>query len=563
MAAIEKDFHKSVVYQIYVKSFCDSDGDGLGDLPGITSKLDYLAELGVDYLWLTPFYPSPQRDGGYDISDYRAVDPRYGTMGDFDELVAAARERGMGIMLDMVLCHTSCEHEWFQRALAGDEKYRAYYILRDGRGSTGPGDSGKPPTNWQCAFGGSAWEWEPRLGKWYLHMHDVSQPDLDWTNPEVREACADVVRFWRARGVTGFRFDVVNLISKPDVFEDVPGPGDACRALVADGPHVHEYLQELVARAGIDGMVTVGEMASTTLENCIRYTRPESHELSMSFSFHHLKVDYAGGSKWALMEPDIDRLREVLRSWQEGMQAGGGWNALFWDNHDQPRAVTRFGGREGVGRRGGSWERVGKMLAVMSFFMKGTPYVFQGDELGMTNAGYASIDDFNDVESHNNYRILVDAGATPAEALHVIQERSRDNGRTPMQWTSAPGAGFTTSAPWLAIPANHELVNAEAEVGAEGSMFEFYRALVALRHSSNVIARGEVRFLDAGAAAPKVIAFERVLGDERLVVACSFDDAPCRLSGLGAEKYEVLLGNYADAPAPGELRPYEAVVWKR
>ncbi|MBM6817316.1 alpha,alpha-phosphotrehalase [Olsenella uli] len=563
MAAIEKDFHKSVVYQIYVKSFCDSDGDGLGDLPGITSKLDYLAELGVDYLWLTPFYPSPQRDGGYDISDYRAVDPRYGTMGDFDELVAAARERGMGIMLDMVLCHTSCEHEWFQRALAGDEKYRAYYILRDGRGSTGPGDPGKPPTNWQCAFGGSAWEWEPRLGKWYLHMHDVSQPDLDWTNPEVREACADVVRFWRARGVTGFRFDVVNLISKPDVFEDVPGPGDACRALVADGPHVHEYLQELVARAGIDGMVTVGEMASTTLENCIRYTRPESHELSMSFSFHHLKVDYAGGSKWALMEPDIDRLREVLRSWQEGMQAGGGWNALFWDNHDQPRAVTRFGGREGVGRRGGSWERVGKMLAVMSFFMKGTPYVFQGDELGMTNAGYASIDDFNDVESHNNYRILVDAGATPAEALHVIQERSRDNGRTPMQWTSAPGAGFTTGAPWLAIPANHELVNAEAEVGAEGSMFEFYRALVALRHSSDVIARGEVRFLDAGAAAPKVIAFERVLGDERLVVACSFDDAPCRLSGLGAEKYEVLLGNYADAPAPGELRPYEAVVWKR
>ena len=563
MAAIEKDFHKSVVYQIYVKSFCDSDGDGLGDLPGITSKLDYLAELGVDYLWLTPFYPSPQRDGGYDISDYRAVDPRYGTMGDFDELVAAARERGMGIMLDMVLCHTSCEHEWFQRALAGDERYRAYYILRDGRGSTGPGDPGEPPTNWQCAFGGSAWEWEPRLGKWYLHMHDVSQPDLDWTNPEVRGACADVVRFWRARGVTGFRFDVVNLISKPDVFEDVPGPGDACRALVADGPHVHEYLQELVERAGIDGMVTVGEMASTTLENCVRYTRPENHELSMSFSFHHLKVDYAGGSKWALMEPDIDRLREVLRSWQEGMQAGGGWNALFWDNHDQPRAVTRFGGREGVGRRGGSWERVGKMLAVMSFFMKGTPYVFQGDELGMTNADYASIDDFNDVESHNNYRILVDAGATPAEALHVIQERSRDNGRTPMQWSAAPGAGFTTGTPWLAIPANHELVNAEAEVGAAGSMFEFYRALVALRHSSDVMARGEVRFLDAGAAAPKVIAFERVLGDERLVVACSFDDAPCWLADLGAEKYEVLLGNYADAPVPGELRPYEAVVWKR
>lgn len=379
------------------------------------------------------FFPSPQRDNGYDVSDYCAVDPRYGTMGDFDELVAAARERGIGVMLDMVLCHTSVEHEWFRRACAGEERYQRYYILRDGRGSSGPGDPGEPPTNWQCAFGGSAWEWEPRLGKWYLHMHDVSQPDLDWTNPEVREACADVVRFWRARGVTGFRFDVVNLISKPEVIEDVPGSGSACRALVADGPHVHEYLQELVARAGIDGMVTVGEMASTDLANCVRYTRPEDHELSMSFSFHHLKVDYAGGDKWALQEPDVAQLRAILREWQEGMQAGGGWNALFWDNHDQPRAVTRFGGRDGVGERGGSWELVGKMLAACDFLMKGTPYIYQGDELGMTNAGYDSIEKFNDVESHNNYRILVERGATPAEALHVVNERSRDNGRTPMQ----------------------------------------------------------------------------------------------------------------------------------
>ncbi|HIY51067.1 MAG TPA: alpha,alpha-phosphotrehalase [Candidatus Olsenella avicola] len=563
MSAIEKDFHKSVVYQIYVKSFCDSNGDGVGDLPGITSKLDYLAGLGVDYLWLTPFYPSPQRDGGYDISDYCAVDPRYGTMDDFDELVAKASERGMGVMLDMVLCHTSNQHEWFRRACAGEERYRSYYILRDGRGSAGPGDPGEPPTNWQCAFGGSAWEWEPRLGKWYLHMHDVSQPDLDWSNPEVRATCADVVRFWRERGVTGFRFDVVNLISKPDVIEDVPGLGDACRALVADGPHVHEYLRELVARAGIDGMVTVGEMASTDLANCIRYTRPESHELSMSFSFHHLKVDYAGGDKWALMEPDIARLREILREWQEGMQAGGGWNALFWDNHDQPRAITRFGGREGVGEHGGSWERVGKMLAVMSFLMKGTPYVFQGDELGMTNAGYASIEEFEDVESLNNYRILLGRAIAPEEALHVVNERSRDNGRTPMQWSGGPGAGFTTGAPWLGIPANHDLVNAEAEVGVRGSMFEFYRSLVALRHESEVVARGDVRFLDAGKAAPKAIAFERTLGADRLVVACSFDSEPCCVADLGIAGYEALVSNYDGAPAPGELRPYEAVVWRR
>ena len=561
MAAIEKDFRRSVVYQIYVKSFCDSDGDGVGDLPGITGKLDYLARLGVDYLWLTPFYPSPQRDGGYDISDYRAVDPVYGTMDDFDELVAQAHKREIGIMLDMVLCHTSCDHEWFQRALAGDERYRAYYILRDGRGSSGPGDPGQPPTNWDCAFGGSAWKWEPRLGAWYLHLHDVSQPDLDWTNPEVREACADVVRFWKGRGVDGFRFDVVNLISKPEVFEDdLTGRG---RSLFADGPHVHEYLRELVARAGIDGMVTVGEMASTDLANCVRYTRPEDHELSMSFSFHHLKVDYAGGKKWELAEPDIGQLRAIFREWQEGMQAGGGWNALFWDNHDQPRAVTRFGGRAGVGERGSSWERVGKMLAVCDFLMKGTPYVYQGDELGMVNPGYGSIEEFRDVESRNYYQIMLEMGKSPAEALRVVNERSRDNGRTPMQWSAAPGAGFTSGEPWIAIPASAGLVNAEAEVGVEGSMFEFYRSLVALRHASDVVATGEVRFLDAGEAAPGVIAYERMLGDERLVVACSFDDAPCRIEGLGVEKCEVLLGNYDDVPEPGVLRPYEAVVWRR
>ena len=561
MAEINKDFHRSVVYQIYVRSFCDSDGDGQGDLRGITSKLDYLERLGVDYLWLTPFFPSPQHDNGYDVSNYCAVDPRYGTMDDFDELVAAARERGMGIMLDMVLCHTSVEHAWFQRACAGDERYQAYYILRDGRGSTGPGDAGEPPTNWQCAFGGSAWEWEPRLGKWYLHLHDVSQPDLDWTNPEVRSALADVVRFWRDRGVTGFRFDVINLISKPEVFEDVPGSGSACRGLVADGPHVHEYLQELVAAVGIGDMVTVGEMASTDLENCIRYTRPADHELSMSFSFHHLKVDYAGGDKWALMEPDIASLRDILRSWQEGMQAGGGWNALFWDNHDQPRAITRFGGRAGVGERGGSWELVGKMLATCTHLMKGTPYVYEGDELGMTNPGFASIDDFRDVETLNYYRIMLESGKTPEEALQIVNERSRDDGRAPMQWTAEPGAGFTTGTPWLSIPANHAQVNAEAEVGAEGSLFEYYRALIRLRHESDLVAEGAVRFLDAGAEAPKVIAYERTLGDERFVVACSFDGRPCQLADLGTAGLAVVMGNYDDAPAAGALRPFEAVVW--
>lgn len=455
----------SVVYEIYVKSFCDSDGDGLGDLPGITSKLDYLANLGVDYLWLTPFYPSPQRDNGYDVSDYCAVDPRYGTMEDFDELVAAARERGMGIMLDMVLCHTSNQHEWFQRALAGEERYQRYYILRDGKGSMGPGDPGEPPTNWQCVFGGSAWEWEPRLGKWYLHMHDSSQPDVDWTNPDVRDEMAGVVRFWKERGVTGFRFDVINLISKPEVIEDVPGDGSACRALVADGPHVHEYLKELVERSGIDGMATVGEMASTGLENCIRYTNPDEHEL------------------------------------------------------------------------------------------------------GMTNADYTSIEQFDDVESHNNYRILLEGGSSQEEALRAIQVRSRDNGRTPMQWTAGENAGFTCGTPWLAVPANHVRINAEDEVGAKGSMYEFYRELIALRKGSRVLADGTVHFLDTGSEAPKVIVFERVLGSERVVAICSFDSEGCTVDAdsLGiAACGDVLLSTHGGvgklADGALALRPYEALL---
>ena len=575
MAATETDLGKAVVYQVYVRSFCDSDGDGVGDLRGITSKLDYLAHLGIDYLWITPFYPSPQRDNGYDVSDYCAVDSRYGTMADFEELVAQARARGIGIMLDMVLCHTSCEHAWFQRALEGDARYQDYYILRDGRGSAGPGDPGEPPTNWQCAFGGSAWEWEPRLGKWYLHLHDVSQPDLNWENPAVRRALAEAVRFWKDKGVAGFRFDVINLISKPAEFkDDTQGLG---RRLFADGPRAHEFIQGLVRDAGIDGMLTVGEMASTDLENCVRYTRPADHELSMTFSFHHLKVDYKNGDKWALMEPDIARLREIFRSWQEGMQAGGGCNALFWDNHDQPRAVTRFGGCDAVGEQGGSWEKVGKMLALCIHLMKGTPYIYEGDELGMTNPGFTSIDQFRDVETLNNYRMLLEKGEAPAEALHVVNERSRDNGRTPMQWSAEKNAGFTTGEPWIGLPDNFDRINAEAEVDQPGSMWSFYRDLILLRKSHEAISHGSVRFVDAGAGAPKVIAYERAwegaaTGEqgERILVLCSFDAEPCTVACANASvdpaRAEVLIANYDNpqvdaATGTVNLRPYEAVAF--
>ena len=343
-------------------------------------------------------------------------------------------------------------------------------------------------TNWQCAFGGSAWQWEPRLGKWYLHLHDVSQPDLDWTNPKVREELAHVVRFWKERGVAGFRFDVINLISKPEVFaDDTEGLG---RRLFADGPHVHEYLRELVKNAGIDGMVTVGEMASTDLENCLLYTRPDAHELSMMFNFHHLKVDYKNGDKWELMEPDISELKRLFSAWQMGMAESGGWNALFWCNHDQPRIVSRLGDDRTYRTESA------KMLAACIHFIRGTPYIYQGEELGMTNAGYTSIEKYRDVESLNYYRILLEQGKTEQEALSILAARSRDNGRTPMQWSAGKYAGFSESEPWIPLAKNCAAIHAKAAQNDPDSILSFYKTLIRLRHEMPIISEGDIRFIE-------------------------------------------------------------------
>lgn len=570
------DISNKVVYQIYPKSFKDSNGDGWGDLRGVTQKLDYLAELGVDYIWLTPFFPSPQRDNGYDVADYRAVDPRYGTMADFEELACEARSRGIGIMLDMVLNHTSTDHEWYRRALAGEKRYQDYYFFRDG-------DPDKLPINWTSKFGGPTWLWEPAVGKWRLHLFDPTQADLDWSNPEVRHEVADIVRFWKEKGVSGFRFDVVNLISKPEVFED-DHEGDG-RRFYTDGPHVHEYLQELVREAGIDGMMTVGEMSSTTLDACLGYTRPEDHELSMAFSFHHLKVDYKNGNKWELMPADLGELRRILSTWQEGMQAGGGWNALFWDNHDQPRVVSRFGS-DGELRVPSA-----KMLCLFMNLLRGTPYIYQGNELGMTNAHFTSIDEYRDVESINYYRILTEEeGKKPAEALRIIAERSRDNARTPMQWDSGKNAGFTTGEPW-STPArdaegcDQRAICAAAEVGEADSVFGFYKEVVRLRHEMPVVAHGKVRFLDADAV--PVLEYARYgelsvgeRGDAAadgpqeygragslLVVAnfspeeASAGEQARQLAASG--EWEVLLSSHGGEPDLTHLRPYEGAALLR
>ena len=538
------NFHDKVVYQIYPKSFCDTNGDGLGDLPGVTARLDYLKDLGVDYLWLTPFFPSPQRDNGYDVADYRAIDPRFGTMEDLETLIREADKRGIGLMLDMVFNHTSTAHPWFQKALAGEKKYQDYYIFKDGTPD-------KIPTNWVSKFGGPAWEYLPALGKWYLHLFDVTQADLNWENPEVRAELAGILRFWKDKGIKGFRFDVVNLISKPEVYED-DHQGDG-RRFYTDGRNVHRYLQELVAAGGIDGMITVGEMSSTSLENCIGYTDPDRHELTMTFSFHHLKVDYRNGDKWALMPADHMALKNLFAQWQEGMQAGHGWNALFWCNHDQPRAVSRFGDE------GRYWKESAKMLGTATHLMRGTPYIFQGEEIGMTNCHFRSIDQYRDVESLNYYQILQQQGKSPAEAMEIIQQRSRDNGRTPMQWDGTAHAGFTTGTPWIGVVDNYPAINAAAQVDDPDSVYSYYKKLVALRKQHRVISEGQIEFLYKDD--PDLLAYRRWDGDSQLLVLCNLTghEAPVQLPAQWQDA-GVLLGNYPDAAPAAALRPYEALV---
>ncbi|HIU68240.1 MAG TPA: alpha,alpha-phosphotrehalase [Candidatus Caccomorpha excrementavium] len=542
------DFKGSTIYQIYPKSFCDSDGDGIGDIRGIISRLDYIKSLGVDYIWSTPFFLSPQKDNGYDVEDYRRVNPQFGTMEDVEELIEKAGERGMGLMFDMVFNHTSTRHEWFQRALSGEKKYMDYYIFRDG-------DPQAPPTNWQSKFGGPAWEYVPSLRKWYLHLFDVTQADLNWNNPEVRNELKDVLRFWKEKGVKGFRFDVVNLISKPEVFEDdMEGDG---RRFYSDGPRVHEFLKELTADSGIGDMVTVGEMSSTSLEHCIRYTDPAEHELSMCFSFHHLKVDYKNGNKWELAKPDYRRLKELLMTWQRKMAEHNGWNALFWCNHDQPRIVSRLGDTDRY------WKESAKMLGTCIHLLRGTPYIFQGEELGMTNPGYNKIEEYRDVESINYYHIMLQEGKTEEEALEVLRQRSRDNGRSPMQWNSGEYAGFSNREPWIGIPANHTFINVEDEDGDPDSILNYYRKLTALRKRYPIIQEGMIEFLYEDQE--EVFAYRRTRNGQELIVLNNFFGKEVTLQKeLSHAGYRRLIGNYPQEDSGTmlrTLRPYESIAF--
>ena len=548
-------FKDKVIYEIYPKSFQDSNGDGWGDLRGVTKRLDYLKELGVDYLWLTPFFISPQNDNGYDVENYREIDPRYGTMEDWEELIHEADQRGIGLMLDMVFNHTSTAHEWFQRAMKGEKKYQDYYIFKEGA-------EDQLPTNWESKFGGPAWEYVPSLRKWYLHLYDVSQADLNWENPEVRKELKEVIRFWKEKGIKGFRFDVVNVISKPEKYED-DTIGDG-RRFYTDGRHVHEFIKELVRDTGIEDMVTVGEMSSTSLENCIRYSNPEEKELSMCFNFHHLKIDYRDGQKWELMEPDLKAMKNLFRTWQEGMQEKNGWNALFWCNHDQPRIVSRLGNEEKY------WKESAKMLAGAIHLMQGTPYIYQGEELGMTNAHFTSIDQYMDVESRNYFEILRKNGKSEAEALHILAERSRDNARTPMQWTNSENAGFTDGQPWIEVQKNYDKVSVIAEENDDTSILAFYKKLIVFRKQNLIISHGTIRFLDEMPEA--VMGYEREWQEKKMVVLCNFKEEEVWVSYKEEWKdYGRILGNYEGSKEEEEfsaqegqkelkLRAYEFVV---
>ncbi len=538
-----------VVYQIYPKSFQDTDGDGFGDLRGVIEHLDYLAELGVDYLWITPFFTSPQYDNGYDIADYRNIDPRYGTMEDFDELVREAAKRGMYLMMDMVLNHTSTKHEWFQKALKGDPKYRNYYIFKKGK-------NGLPPTNWVSKFGGNAWSYLPETDEYYLHLFHVTQADLNWENPEVRQDIYDTVNFWLEKGVKGLRFDVINLISKPDVYED-DLEGDGHR-FYTDGPKIHQYLQELNENTfgKYDDVVTVGEMSSTTLENSIRHSNPESNELSMIFSFHHLKVDYPSGNKWEIEPFRFHDLKKHLFTWQEEMEKGGGWNALFWCNHDQPRIVSRIGNEKEYRVKSA------KCLATAIHGLKGTPYIYQGEEIGMTNAGYTSIDEYMDIESLNYYNILKLQGKSEEEVIRILGAKSRDNSRTPMQWDASENAGFTKGTPWLKVCDRYKEINTESRHEPD-SVFQYYKELVKLRKELPVIQKGAVTPLLR--EDKEILAYKREYQGKELYVFCNFFDGEVKVPYSIPEDCKSILSNYGEEISPRELvlRPYEAVMFLR
>lgn len=553
---MEKRWWKeSVVYQIYPRSFCDSNGDGIGDLNGITGKLDYLKELGVDVIWLSPVYKSPNDDNGYDISDYQAIMDEFGTMEDFDRMLATAHEKGIKIMMDLVVNHTSDEHKWFiESRKSTDNPYRDYYIWRPAK------EDGSLPNNWGSCFSGPAWEYDKTTDMYFLHLFSKKQPDLNWDNPTVRQEVFDMMNWWLKKGVDGFRMDVISLISKePGLPDKEPGiNGYATFNVSANGPHVHEYLQEMRQKALNNAdTITVGECSGVTLEEAKKYARSDEKELNMVFQFEHMDVDSdEKAGKWTTRKMDLRNLKKILTRWQKGLQDIA-WNSLYWENHDQPRSVSRFGNDSDEYR-----EISAKMLATCVHMMQGTPYVYQGEELGMTNCPFNTLDNFRDLESINAFHELTEQGKmTEEDMMAAISYKGRDNARTPMQWDNSAYAGFSTAKPWIMVNPNYTKINARDQVNREDSVFKYYQKLIKLRHESELIVYGTYDLiLDDD---KDIYAYIRTLGDEKLIVYCNFSENTREVE-LPEEftNGKVLISNYSDVKVNPKitLRPYEAIV---
>lgn len=553
---MEKRWWKeSVVYQIYPRSFCDSNGDGIGDLNGITGKLDYLKELGIDVIWLSPVYKSPNDDNGYDISDYQAIMDEFGTMEDFDRMLATAHEKGIKIMMDLVVNHTSDEHKWFiESRKSTDNPYRDYYIWRPAK------EDGSLPNNWGSCFSGPAWEYDKTTDMYFLHLFSKKQPDLNWDNPAVRQDVFDMMNWWLKKGVDGFRMDVISLISKePGLPDKETGiNGYATFNVSANGPHVHEYLQEMRQKALNNAdTITVGECSGVTLEEAKKYARSDEKELNMVFQFEHMDVDSdEKAGKWTTRKMDLRNLKKILTRWQKGLQDIA-WNSLYWENHDQPRSVSRFGNDSDEYR-----EISAKMLATCIHMMQGTPYVYQGEELGMTNCPFNTLDNFRDLESINAFHELTEQGKmTEEDMMTAIGYKGRDNARTPMQWDDSAYAGFSTTNPWIMVNPNYTKINAKDQVNREDSVFKYYQKLIKLRHESELIVYGTYDLiLDDD---KDIYAYIRTLGDEKLIVYCNFSENTREVE-LPEEfvNKKVLISNYSDAKANQKitLRPYEAIV---
>ncbi|MDO4916323.1 MAG: alpha,alpha-phosphotrehalase [Rothia sp. (in: high G+C Gram-positive bacteria)] len=543
-------FHDQVIYQVYPKSFYDSDGDGLGDIKGIIQKIPYIASLGVDMVWFNPFFASPQRDNGYDISDYLAINPDLGTMADVEEMIATLKEHNIQVMFDMVFNHISTEHVWFQKALAGEKKYQDFFYIRP------PKADGSMPTNWESKFGGEAWAPFGNTGDYFLCLYDKTQADLNWHNPAVRQELYKVANFWLEKGVRGLRFDVLNVIGKSEFLEDAP-PGMIDKLLYTDTPRIHPWIHEMNQNSfgKFNGTITVGEMSSTTIENSIQYSKPENQELDMVFNFHHLKVDYEDGKKWTRIPFDFHLLKGLFNDWALGMQDGGGWNALFWNNHDQPRALDRFGDPKKFR------EESATMLATVIHLHRGTPYIYQGEEIGMVDPAYTHIEQYEDIEARNAYVELIAEGLSETEAFPIVHSKARDNSRTPMQWDSSANAGFTTGSPWLE-PTTYQTINVEHEL-KEGKVLPYYKKLIKLRKENRVISHGTYAPYDL--EHPSVYAYIREHHNEKLLVINNFFgentsiEIPAEFT-LG----QILISNYEREKLSEELtlEPYEALAIK-